>query len=276
MKSINCRGSLIDFRIPKVMGILNLTPDSFYDGGKYKNEDQILKQVEKMLKAGAAFIDLGAYSSRPGAIHIAVEEEEKRLIPVVKLLCKNFPEAILSIDTFRAKVADAALAEGACIINDISAGLLDTQMLSCIAKWQVPYIMMHMKGTPQTMRNLATYEDLLKEILFYFSQQIQAARALGINDIIVDPGFGFAKNIPQNFELLNKLEFFKILNAPILAGLSRKSMVYKTLGILSEDALNGTTSLNTIALLKGASILRVHDVAPAIEAIKLVQGVIAE
>ncbi|WP_299216055.1 dihydropteroate synthase [uncultured Aquimarina sp.] len=267
--TINCKGFLVDLSSPKVMGILNLTPDSFYDGGKYKDELQILHQVEKMLQEGATFIDIGAYSSRPGADHISIEEEEKRILPVVALIVSKFPDAILSIDTFRSEIAKQCIDTGAAIINDISAGNLDKNMIQTVGQLKVPYIMMHMKGTPQTMKSLNQYEDLIKDIQFYFSQKVAEARKEGINDIIIDPGFGFAKNIDQNFELLRKLDLLKFQGLPILAGVSRKSMIYKSLGINPSESLNGTTSLNTIALLKGTSILRVHDVKEATECIAL-------
>ncbi|EAQ50256.1 MULTISPECIES: dihydropteroate synthase [Leeuwenhoekiella] len=276
MVSINCKGTLIDFDSPKVMGILNVTPDSFYDGGSYKNEKDILAQAEKMLNDGATFIDVGAYSSRPDAEDIRVEEECNRLIPVVELLLKNFPEVLLSIDTFRSKVAQEAVTAGAALINDISAGLLDPEMLPTVAKLQVPYILMHMRGTPQTMKGLTDYDDLVKEVLFYLSERVAAARALGLNDIIVDPGLGFAKTITQNYELLNATEKLQILDLPILIGLSRKSMITKTLGIDAASALNGTTALNMVALQKGASILRVHDVKEAVETVSLYQALKAE
>lgn len=276
MASINCKGTLIDFDSPKVMGILNVTPDSFYDGGSYKNEKDILAQAEKMLNDGATFIDVGAYSSRPDAEDIRVEEECNRLIPVVELLLKNFPEVLLSIDTFRSKVAQEAVTAGAALINDISARLLDPEMLPTVAKLQVPYILMHMRGTPQTMKGLTDYDDLVKEVLFYLSERVAAARALGLNDIIVDPGLGFAKTITQNYELLNATEKLQILDLPILIGLSRKSMITKTLGIDAASALNGTTALNMVALQKGASILRVHDVKEAVETVSLYQALKAE
>ena len=272
MTSINCKGKLIDFEIPKVMGILNVTPDSFYDGGSYKNEKDILAQAEKMLNDGATFIDVGAYSSRPGAQDISVDEECARLIPVVNLLLKNFPDVLLSIDTFRSKVAQEAVNSGAALINDISAGFLDEAMLTTIAKLQVPYIMMHMRGTPQTMKDLTEYEDVVHEVIFYLSERVAAARALGINDLIVDPGLGFAKTVAQNFELLNATEKLKVLELPILIGLSRKSMITKALGVDSNSALNGTTALNMIALQKGASILRVHDVKEAVQTVRLHQA----
>ena len=267
--TINCKGKLIDVTTPKVMGILNLTPDSFYDGGKYNNESEIVSQVETMLKNGATFIDIGAYSSRPNATHISEAEELQRLLPIITLLIGKFPEIIISIDTFRSEVAKQAIQAGAALINDISAGKLDKDMLQTVANLKVPYIMMHMKGTPQNMKENANYKDIMKELLFYFSERINEAKKLGIKDIIVDPGFGFAKNTAQNFEVLKHLDLLKILELPILAGVSRKSMIYKTLENTAQEALNGTTVLNTIALQKGATILRVHDVKEATETIKL-------
>lgn len=267
--TINCLGQLIDLSTPKVMGILNVTPNSFYDGGQYVTEKTILNQVEKMLQEGATFIDLGAYSSKPNAEFITVEDEIERLLPVVQSILKHFPETLLSIDTFRSEVAKIALDHGAAIINDIAAGNLDEKMMETVAHFQVPYIMMHMKGTPQTMTSLTQYENIVKEILFYFSEKISQARSFGINDLIVDPGFGFAKTIDQNYEVLQKLELFQMLDLPILVGVSRKSMVYKTLENSAAEALNGTTALNTIALTKGAKILRVHDVKETVECVKL-------
>ncbi len=267
--TINCKGKLVDLDTPKIMGILNLTPDSFYDGGKFKNENDILSQVYMMLKNGATFIDIGAYSSRPGAEHISEEEELKRLLPILKSIIKEFPEALISIDTFRSQVAKFGVESGAALINDISAGKLDDNMLPTIAKLQVPYIMMHMKGTPQTMVNETTYNDLIKDILFYFSERLSETRKLGIVDTIIDPGFGFAKTRKQNFEILKNLELFNILDRPLLAGLSRKSMIYKTLNTTASEALNGTSVLNTIALQKGAAILRVHDAKEALECVNL-------
>lgn len=274
--TINCRGTLIDLTLPKVMGILNITPNSFYDGGKYTNEKQCLAQVEKMLFEGATFIDIGAYSSKPSAEFVSETEEIARLVPAVQLILKHFPEALISVDTFRANVAKAALDAGASIVNDIAAGSLDEQMMQTVAEFQVPYIMMHMKGNPQTMQSLAQYDNVTKEVLFYFSEKIAQARSFGINDLIIDPGFGFAKTIGQNFELLSHLELFERLQLPILVGVSRKSMIYKTLGTTAESALNGTTVLNTIALQKGSNILRVHDVKEAIECVKLHQNLMAK
>lgn len=267
--TINCLGQLIDLSTPKVMGILNVTPNSFYDGGQYVTEKSILNQVEKMLQEGATFIDLGAYSSKPNAEFIAVEQEIVRLLPIVQSILKHFPETLLSIDTFRSEVAKLALDHGAAIINDIASGNLDNKMMETVAQYQVPYIMMHMKGTPQTMTILAQYDNVVKEMLFYFSEKISQARSFGINDLIVDPGFGFAKTIDQNYEVLQKLELFEMLDLPILVGVSRKSMIYKTLETSAAEALNGTTTLNTIALTKGAKILRVHDVKEAVECVKL-------
>lgn len=267
--TINCKGQLIDLSQPKVMGILNITPNSFFDGGKYSNENEILAKVEKMLAEGATFIDIGAYSSKPSAEFVSEEEELNRIVPVVQLLVKHFPEILISIDTFRSEVARVCIENGAAMINDISAGNLDHKMLEVIAKYNVPYIMMHMRGTPETMQSMTEYEDVVKEVLFYFSEKISQARSLGINDLIIDPGFGFAKTITQNYEVMQKLELFENLELPILIGISRKSMIHKTLEISADEALNGTTFLNTIALTKGAQILRVHDVMEAVECVKL-------
>ncbi len=271
--TINCKGELIDLSVPKVMGILNITPNSFYDGGRYKSESEILAKVEKMLSEGATFIDVGAYSSKPNAEFVSEVEELSRIIPIVNIILKNFPKAILSIDTYRSTVAKECLDGGAAIINDISAGNLDAKMFEVIADYNVPYIMMHMRGTPQTMQSMTDYKDIVKDVLFYFSEKIAAARSYGINDLIIDPGFGFAKTIGGNFEILQKLDLFQSLDLPVLVGVSRKSMIHKTLGIKADDALNGTTVLNTAALIKGAKILRVHDVKEAIECVKLVEKI---
>ncbi|WP_194768317.1 dihydropteroate synthase [Tamlana sp. I1] len=273
--TINCKGQLIDLSTPKVMGILNMTPDSFYDGGAHKNEKEMLLAVEKMLKDGATFIDIGAYSSRPNADHVSEIEELNRILPVVKSLLKTFPDILLSIDTFRSEVAKQCIEAGAAMVNDISAGKLDANILQTVANLHVPYIMMHMRGTPKTMQQLTEYNNLTKDVLFYFSERIAAAKALGIIDIIVDPGFGFAKTLEQNFELLNQLELFKMIEKPLLVGVSRKSMIYKTLETTADKALNGTSVLNTVALQKGASILRVHDVKEAMECVKLTEALIA-
>lgn len=271
MGSINCNGTLIDLSAPKVMGILNCTPDSFFDGGKYKDLTAIVNQVEKMLNEGATFIDVGAYSSRPGAKHISEEEELNRILPVIKLLKSEFPAILISIDTFRSEVANQCIHHGACIINDISAGDMDANMFPVIAKLQVPYIMMHMQGTPQNMQKKPIYTDVVSDVLYYFSKKIAELHKLGLNDIITDVGFGFGKTVSHNYQLLKHLDLFKKLEAPILVGMSRKGMLYKPLGITAESALNATTAANTVALLNGASILRVHDVKEAVEAVKIVE-----
>ena len=268
--NINCKGKLLDLSTPKVMGILNITPDSFYDGGKYKSDLDFLNQTEKMLVQGAAIIDVGAYSSRPDAKFVTEEDELSRLLPILSQICSQFPEAILSIDTFRAKVAEGALHHGATIINDISAGLLDDKMLEIVGKNKAPYIMMHMRGTPQTMKDLTSYEDIVKEMIFYFSERISAANQHQISDIIIDPGFGFSKTIDQNYEVLGNLELFNQFNYPVLSALSRKRMIYQFLETDATQALNGTSVLHTISLLKGAKLLRAHDVKEAVECIKLV------
>jgi len=267
--TINCKGNLIDLATPKVMGILNTTPDSFYSESRKTSLTPLLKTAEEMLEQGATFLDIGGYSTRPGADDISESEEIERVVPAIEAILKNFPDSILSIDTFRSKVATEALKAGAAIVNDISAGNLDKDMMQIIADFQVPYIMMHMRGNPKTMKDLNNYADLTQEVLFYFSEKIKTARELGIHDIIADPGFGFSKNITQNFELLSNLKKFQMLEIPILAGLSRKSTIYKTLNCSPNEALNGTTVLNTMAIANGANILRVHDVKEAMESIKL-------
>lgn len=271
--TINCNQTLIDLSEPKVMGILNITPDSFYDGGLYKNENAILQQVEKMLLEGATFIDVGAYSSKPGAQHVSEKEELQRIMPVMHLLIKNFPEIVISVDTFRSKVAQETIQAGAALINDISGGRMDDNMFATVAKLQVPYILMHMLGTPQDMQINPVYKNVTTEIISFFAAQIYKLHQLKVNDVLIDVGFGFGKTKDHNFELLKNLELFKSLEVPILTGLSRKSMLYKTLGISAKEALNATTSANTIALLNGTNILRVHDVKEAIEAVKLVKEV---
>ena len=268
-KTLNVRGQLIDLTLPKVMGILNVTPDSFYDGTRYSTDTEILNQVGKMLKEGALFIDVGGYSSRPGASEVSEEEELTRAVQAIRLIIKEFPESIISIDTFRSKVAKIAVEEGASLVNDISGGDLDIEMPATVAKLKVPYIIMHMRGNPRTMTQHTTYTNLVKEIADHLQHKIHVLQQSGIKDIVIDPGFGFAKTREQNFELLNHLDYLKILGKPMLVGLSRKSMVWKTLNITAEQALNGSTSLHTIALLKGASILRVHDVKEAVEVINL-------
>ncbi len=271
MGTLNCHGKLIDLEVPKIMGIINVTTDSFYDGGKSFSEKDILAQADKMLGEGASFLDIGGYSTRPNAAEISEEEETRRIVNAVDLVLKKFPEALISVDTFRSEVARKAVASGAAMVNDISGGTLDQKMLSCVAEMKVPYILMHTRGNPKTMVRLTDYSDVTIEVLKDLSQKLALARKAGINDIIVDPGFGFAKNRIQNFELLNNLELFKNLSVPILVGISRKSMVYSTLEINASQALNGTTILNTIALIKGASILRVHDVKEAMECITLTE-----
>ncbi|WP_296384356.1 dihydropteroate synthase [Winogradskyella sp.] len=267
--TINCKGQLIDLTSPKVMGILNVTPDSFFDGGKYKDESSILNQIETMLKDGATFIDVGGYSSRPGANDVNEDEELNRVIPVIGLILKHFPYTLISVDTFRSEIAKKSIEAGAALINDISAGKLDNNMLSTIGKLGVPYIMMHMKGNPKTMQQQTDYDDLTKEVISYFAECIATAHIEKINDIIIDPGFGFAKTVEQNYELLSKLELLQLTDKPILAGVSRKSMIYKILSTTSDNALNGTTALHMIALQKGAKILRVHDVKEAMECVTL-------
>jgi dihydropteroate synthase len=270
MKSINCKGDLITLDTPKVMGILNVTPDSFYDGGMYKDEKSILTQVEKMLTDGAAFIDVGAYSSRPNAPHVTLEEEKQRLLPILELILNAFPETILSIDTFRSEVANAAIDLGAAMINDISAGNLDEKMMETVGNLGVPYIMMHMQGTPKTMQQNPSYDNVVKDILHELSEKVAMARSHQINDLIIDPGFGFGKTVAHNYVILKNLQLFEMLDCPVLAGVSRKSMIYKVLETTPQEALNGTSVLHTIALQNGASILRVHDVKEAVECVKLV------
>ncbi|WP_410004553.1 dihydropteroate synthase [Aequorivita nionensis] len=272
MQTLNCRGNLIDLSIPKVMGIINVTPDSFYDGGITFSEKEMLKQTEKMLSEGATFLDVGGYSTRPGAEDISDTEEIRRVLEAIENILKRFPEALISIDTFRSEVAKKAVEAGAAIVNDVSGGTLDAEMYNTVAKLKVPYILMHMRGTPKTMAKLTDYKNVTIEVLKDLAEKIALAHASGINDIIADPGFGFAKTREQSFELLNNLQLFQNLKVPILAGVSRKSMIYKTLETSAENALNGTTSLNTIALLKGASILRVHDVKEAVECVKLFEN----
>lgn len=267
--SINCKGELIDLSQPKVMGILNITPDSFYDGGRFKDSITILNQVEKMLIEGAAFIDIGAYSSRPGANFVSEEEELQRITPMVHLVLKTFPNCRISIDSFRSKVIKECTDMGAAICNDISAGKLDLKMMETVGKLKIPYIMMHMKGTPQTMQEQTQYKHIVNDIYYYFSERIQVAKAHKINDLIIDLGFGFAKTLDQNYILLNQMDYFKNLNCPILTGISRKSMVYKVLESTASKALNGTTALNMTALMSGSKILRVHDVKEALECVKL-------
>ena len=269
---INVNGKLMDLSEPQVMGILNVTPDSFYAGSRAETERDITQRIHQIVNEGASIIDIGAYSSRPNAQHISAEEEMSRLRTGLELIRKHHPEAIVSVDTFRADIARMCVEEyGVAIINDISAGNMDEQMFPTIARLGVPYIIMHMKGTPQNMQENPHYDHFLKEIFYYFSEKVQKLRDLGAKDIIIDPGFGFGKTIEHNYELMNHLEEFHLFELPILVGISRKSMIYKLLGITPEEALNGTTALNTIALTKGAHILRVHDVKEAVECVKIVQ-----
>ncbi len=267
--TINAGGKLIDLSSPKVMGIINITPDSFFADSRKPGIDEALLQAQKMLSDGATFLDIGAYSSRPGAVDISAQEETDRLLPVVEAIAAQFPEAIMSIDTFRAGVAEAAIKGGAHIINDISGGTLDIDMFTTVARLNVPYILMHMKGTPQTMNQMADYDDVFSEVFDYFVSKYGELKRLGVHDVILDPGFGFAKKAEHSYTLMNRMNEFDLLGLPVLTGISRKRMIYGLLGNTADEALNGTTVLNTIALMKGASILRVHDVKYAVEAVKV-------
>jgi len=269
MFTLNCRGRLLTFDSPIVMGIINVTPDSFYSGSRQSTVDAALQKAEQMINEGATILDLGGQSTRPNSKQISAEEEAERVCPAIEAVHKQFPDAIISVDTYYHYVAEQAVYAGASIVNDISGGTLDSDMLFVVAKSKTPFICMHMKGTPENMQQHAVYENVTREVLDYFIQRIDVCKQAGINDVIIDPGFGFAKTIAHNFELLRNLSVFKMLEKPIIAGLSRKSTVYKTLGITSEEALNGTTVMNTLALLNGANILRAHDVKEAVEAIKL-------
>ena len=266
---LNIKGSVLDLSIPKIMGVLNVTPDSFYDGGIYSSEKKILKQVEKMVLDGADIIDVGGYSSKPGATPITIEEEEKRVIPIIKLIYKTFKERIISVDTFRSEISEKSINAGASIINDISGGDLDNNIYKIAGKYKTPYIIMHMRGNPSNMQNNPVYKNINYEIIKDLSKKIDLAQNNGVCDIIIDPGFGFGKTIEHNYQILNNLKLYKILDKPILVGISRKSMIYKLLKTEPSKALNGTTVLNTIALINGANILRVHDVKEAKEVIKL-------
>ena len=271
-RTINVNGQLMELQSPQVMGILNITPDSFYAGSRKQTEADILSRTRQILEEGASIIDIGAYSSRPNADHISPDDEMQRLRTALHLINRDFPDAVISIDTFRADVARMCVEEyGAAIINDISAGRMDEQMFTTIAQLGVPYIIMHMQGTPQDMQTNPHYENLMKEVFFYFSEKVQKLRDLGVKDIILDPGFGFGKTLEHNYQLMNHLEEFSVFDLPLLVGISRKSMIYKLLESTPEEALNGTSILNTIALLKGANFLRVHDVKAATEAIAIVQ-----
>jgi dihydropteroate synthase len=270
--NISCNGNIIDFTSPKIMGILNVTPNSFYDGGKHNRIDTALLQTEKMISEGATFIDVGGASSKPGVEEVSPDEELKRVLPVIEKISKNFPHIYISIDTYRSNVAHQAVDAGAQLVNDISAGNADDNMLKTVGKLGVPYIAMHMQGTPKTMQNKPTYDDVLIAIRSFFSEKIAAAHAAGINDIIVDPGFGFGKTPQHNFALLNHLNTLQIDGVPLLVGVSRKSMIYKTLNIDIQQALNGTTVLHTVALRQGAHLLRVHDVKEAKQAVDLIKA----
>lgn len=269
--NISCKGKIIDLTTPKIMGVLNLTPDSFYDGGMYNSTDLALSQTEKMLRQGATFIDVGGASSKPGAIEISADEELKRVLPVIEKIHLSFPEAIISIDTYRSDVAKKTVAAGAAIVNDISAGKLDTKMLKTVGALGVPYVAMHMQGNPQNMQVRPNYDNILVDIRSFFAAKIDEAHKAGIHDIIIDPGFGFGKTLEHNYSLLKNIGSITRDGVPMLIGVSRKSMIYKLLGIDAADALNGTTVLNTVALQHGAQILRVHDVKEAHQAVKLIE-----
>lgn len=269
MFTLNCNGRLLVINKPVVMGIINTTPDSFYAGSRMQTETEVLNKAELMLNEGAAFLDIGAQSTRPRSERISAAEEAKRLLPMIAAIYKNFPKAFISVDTYHSKVAEQAVDTGACVVNDISGGTIDNDMLSTVGRLHVPYVCMHIKGTPETMQQNPVYENVTREVLDFFIQQKEQCRLHNIHDVIIDPGFGFGKTSEHNFQLLKDLSVFKMLDRPILAGLSRKGMVYRTLNIHADEALNGTTVLNTIALLNGANILRVHDVKEATEAITL-------
>ena len=268
--TINCGGELLDLSQPKIMGILNIAPDSFYDGGKYVSKENFLERVSTMINDGCDILDIGAYSSRPGAENITSDEELQRLLPVLEIVRTEFSDIIISVDTFRSEIAKKVVVDfNVNIINDISAGNMDDKMFETIAGLNVPYILMHMQGNPQSMQNNPQYNNVIQELLNYFSEKVEKLKLLGINDLIIDPGFGFGKTVDHNYQILKYLDDFKIFELPILVGLSRKSMINKILDISSEEALNGTTVLNTLALINGADILRVHDVKEAKESIKL-------
>ena len=267
--SINCKGNLIDLSIPKIMSIVNTTPDSFYDGGQYNTIEKALQKVEVDISNNATFIDIGGYSSKPNAAHVTEEEELKRTIPVIEAILKSFPEAVISIDTFRGKVAKEAVDAGAALINDISAFELDKEMINTLKTYKVPYILMHMLGTPQNMQNNPSYKNVVKDIIQFLSNKIKELKTFGIHDIIIDPGFGFGKTLSNNYELIANLNYFKTLKHPLLVGVSRKSIIYKLLNINSLESINGTTALNMYSLLNGANILRVHDTKEAKECIRI-------
>lgn len=269
---VNVKGRLLDLATPQVMGILNVTPDSFYSGSRMQTEEEIAARARQIIDEGASIIDIGAYSSRPNAEHISAEEEMNRLRTGLDIINLNHPDAIVSVDTFRANVAEQCVRDyGVAIINDISAGEMDEQMFQTVATLGVPYIMMHMQGTPQNMQKEPRYENLIKEVFLYFARKVQQLRDLGAKDIILDPGFGFGKNLEHNYELMAHLEEFRVFELPLLVGVSRKSMIYKFLGGTPQDSLNGTTVLDTVALMKGANILRVHDVREAVESVRIIE-----
>jgi len=273
MFTLNCKGRLLNFGTPAVMGILNTTPDSFYEGSRFTGKEGILGEVEKMITEGAAIVDIGGQSTRPGSRPLEVTEELNRVITAIESIHYNFPELVISIDTYYAAVADAAVKAGASIVNDISGGMLDPSMIATVGALKVPYVCTHMKGIPETMQHHPGYGNIIKELLDFFILQCERCKKAGIHDIIIDPGFGFGKTAEHNFEILDKLHLFGILERPVLLGVSRKGTIYRTLEITAEEALNGTTVLNTIGLMKGASVLRVHDVKEACEAIKLVEKI---
>ncbi len=272
MFTLNCNGGLLVISKPIVMGIINITPDSFYAASQKQNVDEVLIQAEKMIAEGATILDIGGQSTRPASTRISANEETERVIPVIKAINKNFPEAYISVDTYYAQVAENAVAAGACIVNDISGGTLDDSMFATVGKLNVPYICMHIKGRPETMQQNPLYDNVTSEVLDFFIQQTEKCRLNNIHDVIIDPGFGFGKTTTHNLQLLNQLSSFKMLDKLIMVGLSRKASIYKTLHITAEESLNGTTVLNTIALLNGADILRVHDVKEAMQAIELVEA----
>jgi dihydropteroate synthase len=273
--TLNCKGKILSLATPKVMGILNVTPDSFYAGSRVVSGDEVLKRAETMIEEGAAILDIGGYSSRPGAADVSYEEERERVIPAIRRIIQALPDCPLSVDTFRARIAEEAVDHGAAIINDISGGTLDADMVATAGRLKVPYVLMHMRGTPQSMTQLTDYENLVLELVNYFEKKVTALYAAGVTDIILDPGFGFAKTIDQNYEVLSRLTDFKILELPLLVGVSRKTMVYRPAQTDSSGALAGTVCLNTIALMKGAAILRVHDVKEAAQTVQLFKKVMS-
>jgi dihydropteroate synthase len=272
MLSINCKGRLITFDIPLVMGIINTTPDSFYKGSRKENVETVIQTAERMLVEGATILDVGGQSTRPGSTRVPVDEELKRTIPAIEAIAHAFPNAFISADTFYAKVAEEAVAAGASMVNDVSAGSVDDTLLETVGRLGVPYVLMHMQGDPQTMQQNPVYNNVVLEVFDYLNFKIKSLTEAGVKDIIIDPGFGFGKTAKHNLQILQQLDYFKKLGLPLLMGLSRKATIYKTLGITADEALNGTSVLNTISLLKGADILRVHDVKEAVEAVKLVQA----